>query len=155
MSKKLCSQIFHGVWPKFKEAIFAILPVIAVMVLVPLCVPDMRLEMDGSKFGPILTSLLISAIPLIVGTAFFNFGVEKSLAKIGDIVGATLTKKKTIGWLLFIGFLMGFLATIAEPDLSVLASRISPNGPDWSLIVIASVGVGVFMRVALFRVLFN
>ena len=155
MSKKLCSQIFHGVWPKFKEAIFAILPVIAVMVLVPLCVPDMRLEMDGSKFGPILTSLLISAIPLIVGTAFFNFGVEKSLAKIGDIVGTTLTKKKTIGWLLFIGFLMGFLATIAEPDLSVLASRISPNGPDWSLIVIAAVGVGVFMLVALLRVLFN
>lgn len=153
--KKLFSQIFHGVAPKFKEALLAILPVVAVMVIVPLCVPNMYLERDGSKFGPILTSLLISAIPLVLGTTLFNVGVEKSLVKIGDIVGTTLTKRKTIGWLLFIGFLMGVLATLAEPDLSVLASRISPNGPNWTLIVIAAVGVGTFMLVALVRVLFN
>ncbi len=155
MSKKLFSQIFHGVAPKFKEALLAILPVVAVMVIVPLCVPDMMLERDGTKFGPILTSLLISAVPLVLGTTLFNVGVEKSLVKIGDIVGATLTKRKTIGWLLFIGFLMGVLATLAEPDLSVLASRISPNGPNWTLIIIAAVGVGTFMLVALIRVLFN
>lgn len=141
--------------PKLKEALFAILPVVAVMAIVPLCVPNMGLEQDGSKFGPIMTSLLISSVPLILGTALFNVGVEKSLVKIGDIVGSTLTKKKTIGLLLFVGFLMGVLATLAEPDLSVLASRISPNGPNWTLIVIAAIGVGVFMLVALVRVIFN
>lgn len=155
MAKKIFPKIFHGVAPKLKEAVFAILPVVAVMAIVPLCVPNMGLEQGGSKFGPIMTSLLISAVPLILGTALFNLGVEKSLVKIGDIVGSTLTKKKTIGLLLFVGFLMGVLATLAEPDLSVLASRISPDGPNWTLIVIAALGVGIFMLVALVRVIFN
>ncbi len=155
MTKATVSQVFHGVMPKFKEALLAVVPVVAVMVIIPLCIPDMNLEMDGSKFGPVMTSLLISVVPLVLGTTLFNVGVEKSLVKIGDIVGTRLTKKKTIGWLLFIGLLMGVLATLAEPDLSVLASRISPNGPDWSLIVICAVGVGIFMLVALVRVIFN
>ena len=156
MNKTTASQVFHGIMPKFKEALFAILPVVAVMVIVALCIPDMYIEEDGSKFGPIMTSLLISIVPLVLGTTLFNVGVEKSLVKIGDIVGTRLTKKKTIGWLLFIGLLMGVLATLAEPDLSVLASRISlTNSPDWSLIAICAVGVGIFMLVALVRVIFN
>jgi hypothetical protein len=155
MKQSTLSQVFHGVMPKFKEALFAILPVVAVMIIVPFCIPDMSLEANGEKFGPVMTSLLISIVPLVLGTTLFNVGVEKSLVKIGDVVGTTLTKKKTIGWLLFIGFLMGVLATLAEPDLSVLASRISNDGPDWSLIVICAIGVGIFMLVALVRVIFN
>ena len=140
---------------KFKEACFAILPVVFVIAALNFIIPSFSFEENGDKFGPILTTLLISILPLILGTALFSIGAEKSIAKIGQYVGATLTKRKAIVLLVFIGFLLGVLATLAEPDLSVLAQRISPNGPDWLLIVIASVGVGIFLAVALIRVILN
>ena len=140
---------------KFKEACFAILPVVFVIAALNFIIPSFSLEENGDKFGPILTTLLISILPLILGTALFSIGAEKSIAKIGQYVGATLTKRKAIVLLVFIGLLLGVLATLAEPDLSVLAQRISPNGPDWLLIVIASVGVGIFLAVALIRVILN
>ena len=140
---------------KLKEACLAILPIVTVMIIVNFAIPGFSVEADASKFGPVLTSLLISVVPLILGTTLFSLGVEKSIAKIGEIVGATLTKRKSIILLLIIGGLLGFLATLAEPDLTVLASRIAPNGPDWTLIVVAAIGVGIFMVLAILRVVFD
>lgn len=125
------------------------------MIIVNFSIPAFSVEASSEKFGPVLTSLLISTIPLILGTTLFSLGVEKSIGKIGEIVGTTLTKRKSIIMLLIIGGLLGFLATLAEPDLTVLASRISPSGPDWTLIVVAAIGVGIFMVLAILRVVFD
>ncbi len=140
---------------RLKEASFSILPVVIVVLIFNFAVPGITLESDGSKFGPVIVSLLISVIPLIVGTALFSIGAEKSVAKIGEVVGTTLTKRKSLVMLLIISLLLGILATIAEPDLTVLASRISESGPNWSLIVIAAIGVGIFLVVAILRVVYN
>lgn len=140
---------------RLKEASLSILPVVVVVIIFNFAVPGMALEQDGSKFGPVMVSLIISIVPLILGTAFFSIGAEKSVAKIGEVVGTTLTKRKSLILLLIIAVLLGILATIAEPDLTVLATRISENGPNWSLILIAAVGVGIFMLVAILRVVYN
>lgn len=139
---------------RLKEAAFSILPIVVVILLLNFIIPGFSVESSQGKFGPVMTSLLISAVPMIIGTALFSIGAEKSVAKIGEVVGTTLTKRKSLTLLLVIGALMGFLATLAEPDLSVLASRINPT-KDWFLIVIASVGVGLFMIVAILRVVYN
>ena len=144
--------MFKETLSRLKEASFSILPVVVMVLIFNFAIPGMTLESDGSKFGPVLISLLISVIPLILGTALFSIGAEKSVAKIGEVVGTTLTKRKSLVLLLVISLLLGILATIAEPDLTVLASRISENGPNWSLIVISAIGVGIFLVVAIFRV---
>lgn len=140
---------------KLKEACLAILPIVIIMIIINFSIPGFSVESNNEKFGPVLTSLLISALPLIIGTTLFSLGVEKSIAKLGEIVGQTLTKRKSIVLLLIIGGLLGCLVTLAEPDLSVLASRISPNGPDWTLIVVASIGVAIFMILSILRVVFD
>lgn len=139
---------------RFKEAALSILPIVLVVLALNFVIPGFSVESSGEKFGPVMTSLLISSVPMILGTAFFAIGAEKSVAKIGEVVGTTLTKRKSLTLLLVIGALMGFLATLAEPDLSVLASRINPD-KDWFLIVIAAIGVGVFMIVAILRVVYD
>ncbi len=139
---------------RFKEASLSILPIVLVVLALNFVIPGFSVESSGEKFGPVMTSLLISSVPMILGTAFFAIGAEKSVAKIGEVVGTTLTKRKSLTLLLVIGALMGFLATLAEPDLSVLASRINPD-KDWFLIVIAAIGVGVFMIVAILRVVYD
>lgn len=139
---------------RLKEASLAILPIVFFIVLINFAIPGFSVEKDGSKFGPVMTSLLISVIPLILGTSLFSIGAEKSVSKIGEIVGTSLTKKKSIVLLLVVGVLMGFLATLAEPDLAVLANRINMT-KDWLLIAVAAFGVGVFLMIALLRVIYN
>lgn len=142
------------IFARFKEASLSILPIVLVVLALNFVIPGFSVESSGEKFGPVMTSLLISSVPMILGTAFFAIGAEKSVAKIGEVVGTTLTKRKSLTLLLVIGALMGFLATLAEPDLSVLASRINPD-KDWFLIVIAAIGVGVFMVVSILRVVYD
>ncbi len=140
---------------KFKEACISILPVIIAIVITIFATPGLSVEVDGKQFGPAMTSLLISIVPLLIGTTLFSLGAEKSIAEIGSVVAATLTKRKTISLLLFVGALMGFLVTLAEPDLGVLASRLSLSSRNWMLVVICSVGVGLFMLIAIIRVAYN
>lgn len=136
-----------------KEACYSILPIVIALLLINFIIPSLYLN-DGTKFGPIIVSLLISIVPLILGTALFSIGAEKSVAKIGSIVGTKLTKRKTLGALFVVAALLGVLATIAEPDLAVLASRTAGSGgKDWGLIIAASIGVGLFIMVGIGRVI--
>jgi hypothetical protein len=135
-----------------KDASFAILPIVIALLVINFCIPGLELN-EGTKFGPIIVALLISVVPLIFGTTLFSIGAEKSVAKIGEIVGTKMTKKKALFALLVVAFLLGLLATIAEPDLAVLAERTGgSNGKDWSLIIIAAIGVGIFLTIGILRV---
>lgn len=145
----------QAIWSKFKESLRAIFPRIVIILVFGFALPGFSFEGDGGNFGPVTLSLILSAVPLIIGTTFFSLGVDKSIAKIGEVVGTTLTKRKSLFRLLVVALLMGFLATMAEPDLSVLASRISPNGPSWSLICICACGVGVFLLIGILRIIYN
>jgi hypothetical protein len=49
------------------------------------------------------------------------------------------------------GFVVGFIVTIAEPDLSVLAEKVAAL-PNWTLIATVAVGVGVSLALALWRI---
>ena len=51
-------------------------------------------------------------------------------------------------------FLLGVIVTVAEPDLQVLAAQI-PAVPNLTLILSVAVGVGIFLLIALLRMLFR
>jgi hypothetical protein len=71
-------------------------------------------------------------------------------AKIGSSVGASGKV-----WLIaFISFVIGILVTISEPDLLILAEQV--NGlKNELLIYTVSVGVGIFLLIAVMRIVFN
>ena len=51
-----------------------------------------------------------------------------------------------------LGFLLGFLITISEPDLQVLADQV-PSIPSGTLILSVAAGVGLFLVFAFLRML--
>ena len=53
-----------------------------------------------------------------------------------------------------LSFLLGFIITISEPDLQVLANQV-PAVPNMTLILSVACGVGAFLVVALLRMLFS
>ena len=116
---------------KLLEALQAVLPIVAIVLV--LC-------------------FLLGAAMIIVGIMFFTLGAEMSMSPMGERVGAMLTKSRSVPLIIGVGFLLGFLITISEPDLQVLANQV-PSIPNMTLILSVAAGVGLFLVVAFLRML--
>ena len=102
----------------------------------------------------ILLSFLAGAAMIIVGIMFFTLGADLSMTPMGERVGAAITKKRSLALVIIVGFLMGFIITISEPDLQVLAGQV-PSIPNTVLILAVAAGVGLFLVAALLRMFFG
>lgn len=102
----------------------------------------------------ILMTFLTGAVLLIVGMLFFNVGVDLSMTPMGERVGTIMTKSKNLLIMIAISFIMGFVITVSEPDLQVLAQQV-PSIPNMTLIFAVAAGVGVFLVMAILRMLFE
>lgn len=65
-----------------------------------------------------------------------------------------MIKSKSIILIVLVSFVMGAIITIAEPDLQVLANQVA-SIPNQVLIWTVAVGVGLFLVVAVLRIIFH
>ena len=133
---------------KFKESLFSVTPVVAlvcILYLTPLV----------SLTARELTVFLLSSVVLIIGMTLFNLGADMAMTPMGEHIGAGLTRSRKITALLTVCFLMGVFITVAEPDLQVLASQIAGVVSSTMLIVTVGFGVGLFLLMAVLKMLFH
>ena len=102
----------------------------------------------------ILLEFMIGAVFVIIGMLFFSMGAEMSMSPMGERVGGSMLKTKKLWVILLLGFFLGVIITISEPDLQVLAAQV-PSVPNMVLILSVAAGVGAFLVVALLRILFG
>lgn len=133
---------------KLKEALISVLP-IAVIVLIISFTPLVSLSTTE------IVAFAVSAVFLILGIGLFNLGSDLAMTPMGEHMGAGLIKSKKLFVLIMVSFIMGVLITIAEPDLSVLAEQVSTVIFPTILIMIVGLGVGLFLVVALLKILFK
>lgn len=131
---------------KFQESIASVLPITIIVLLLCFTVAPIPNNM--------LVSFLMGAVLLIVGMAFFTLGADTAMTPIGTKVGSCITKSKKVWLIVFVSFLLGIIITISEPDLQVLANQV-PNIPNAVLIGAVALGVGVFLVIAMLRILFG
>lgn len=131
---------------KLNEALTAVLPVIGIVLV--LC-------FSIAPISPsILLCFLMGAVLLITGMMFFTLGAEIAMTPMGEQVGSCMTRTKKVGIIIALSFLLGFIITISEPDLQVLAGQV-PSIPNSVLILTVACGVGLFLVLALLRMLFS
>lgn len=131
---------------KIRESCSAVLPITAIVLL---------LHFTISPMPPgLLAMFLLGAVFLIIGMGIFTLGADMAMMPMGEKVGARLTQSKRLPLLIIVSFLFGMVITIAEPDLTVLAQQV-PSVPDMTLIVTVACGVGIFLVLALLRVIFQ
>ncbi len=135
---------------KLKEAALSSLPVVAVVLVIYLTKFITGTDMLTL---PELTLFLLSAVLVTFGMWLFNYGSERSMSKIGEYLGSSITKKQSMLLLVIVFFLVGVFVTVAEPDLAVLAEQVPIN--KWLLIIGIGVGVGIFLVVGALRILFG
>ncbi len=97
-----------------------------------------------------MVAFLLGGVMLIVGMGLFTLGSEMSMIPLGQAVGSEITRRKV--WIItVVGFLIGMIITVAEPDLQVLANQV-PSIANNIIIWSVAVGVGVFLVIALLRI---
>ncbi len=131
---------------KLMEALRAVLPIIGIVL---------ALSFTIAPISPsVLLCFLLGAVLVIVGMMFFTLGAEIAMTPMGERVGGSLSKCRNLAVIVVIAFLLGFVITISEPDLQVLAGQV-PSIPNRVLILSVAAGVGLFLVVALLRMLFG
>lgn len=131
---------------KFMESLKSVLPIGLIVLalsitIVPISTGDMFL-------------FLVGIVCLVFGMSLFTAGAEMSMQPLGTKIGATVGLSKRIWIIAFISFIIGILVTISEPDLQILAEQVS-GLENMILILTVSVGVGIFLAIAVMRIVFN
>ena len=130
------------IFSSLKESLTSVLP-IAVIVLI--------LSVTGVPLAAgVLVLFLFGTILLILGMSFFTVGSGISMEPLGDGMGNSLGKSKKFLIPLAICFILGFIITVSEPDLQVLAEQV-PTIPNALLINFVGIGVGIFLMLTFVR----
>lgn len=131
---------------KILESLSSVLPITVIVLLLCTTVAPLPIEM--------LTLFIFGAFLLTVGMGFFTLGADMAMMPIGESLGRYLTKSGKISVIIVACFLIGFIVTLAEPDLQILAGQ-TPGIPDATLIIAVASGVGIFLVAAFLRILFR
>jgi len=135
---------------KLKETVVSVLPVMVIVLLL------------GFTIVPIdkiiIYRFIIGGLLLILGLTIFLQGVNLGIQPMGERSGAELTQKRNLLLLLTVSFLIGFIVTIAEPDIQVFGSQVQAIFTFINknlLTVIIGLGVGLFVMLGLLRSVLN
>lgn len=129
---------------KFKESLFSVLPITAIVLIICFTMLDVSPYLIGS--------FLIGAALIVIGMGLFTLGVDMAIMPMGENMSSSLVKTKKPVWIILVFFVMGFLITLAEPDLQILATQISTI-PNNTLILSVGLGVGLAVTVFVLKVL--
>lgn len=105
--------------------------------------------LDGNE----LTLFLLGSLFMLFGSSLFTHFAEISMTEIGSEIGNSLSKSKNIQFIIVVAFLLGFIFTIAEPDLRILADQTPLDS--YTFVIIVAAGVGIMFILGTLRILLN
>lgn len=134
-------------WDKCKESAVSILPFFVIILALYL------IFLPFNIFA--MLSILVATLLMIIGMSMFSVGVDMSTMKMGGYVGSHLSGSRKLSFMTILSFLLGFLVTIAEPDLMVLAEQVPGISSKWIILITVSLGTGIFLLLSTLRTIFR
>ena len=131
---------------KCREAFLSVLPVTLIVLVLHLTPLVTVSGFETAVF-------LVASLCLALGIGLFNLGADVAMTPMGVQVGSGLSRSRKLWLLLSVSFLLGVFITVAEPDLSVLATQVSDVLSGTLLVLFVGVGVGLFLVLAILRIL--
>lgn len=136
---------------KFTEVTYSVLPVTLIVTIL-----NFTLTPLGTT---IFTRFIIGAVLIILGLGIFLLGVDIGVTPIGNLMGSAITKSGKLFIVVISGLLLGFLISVAEPDLHILAAQVeSVSGSmieKLLLVAVVSIGISAMVAVGLIRITYN
>lgn len=136
---------------KLLEVIIAVLPITILVILLDLFVLNLELLLIYRFF--------IGTLLIVIGLTAFLIGVDIGISPVGNLIGSNMIKLNKIWILAIIGLFLGFIISIVEPDLHILAGQVelvSSGQIDKAvLIIVVSVGIATMVSLGLIRIVYN
>lgn len=136
---------------KFKETLISVCPVVILVVALHFLAAPLE--------TPVLARFLLGSVLVILGLTVFLIGVEIAISPLGNAIGSMLAQRRSLALLLAGGLVLGFVTSVAEPDLAVLADQIqTATGGELSsatILIVVAAGIGVMLALALARIVFQ
>ncbi len=148
MKEPIFPKLMKNWLAKLKESFFSILPIFLIVLLLHFT-GLARLSNDT------FVDFLIASAILVVGMTAFSIGTDASIMPMGNNIATKLIGKSKAYLLIFVCLILGILISIAEPDLSVLATLVEKAIPYNTTFLTISIGVGIFLAFSVLRVFFK
>jgi hypothetical protein len=133
---------------KLKETGVSVSPIMLIVLALSLTIAPIP--------GALLVKFLLGGILIIIGLGVFLLGTDIGILPVGQDVGSALVHRRSLPLMLAVGFLVGFIITVAEPDVQVLANQVAKvdaSIPKNLLIAMIGLGVGFFVSVSFGRII--
>ncbi len=152
-------ELLIQLWDTILSTLFDVMPI--AVILVGFQVTVLRQSI------PNLGRVMIGSVYVILGLAFFLFGLERALFPIGKLMAEQLTNPAVLGiggdlnwkdyyWTYLFAFAIGFSTTIAEPSLiavALKAKEVSGGAISaWGLRIAVALGVAISLAVGTIRI---
>ena len=125
---------------KLREVTLSVLPIAVIASVLSFVTGVMSL--------PEFAAFAASCVLVILGLTLFLTGVDNGLLPIGNRIGSSITRSRSLAVIITVAVALGFIITIAEPDVKVLAGQINHVNPSLGvtlLLVSIGAGVGIFL----------
>ncbi|MDD4803529.1 MAG: DUF1538 domain-containing protein [Syntrophomonas sp.] len=136
---------------KIKEVLYSVLPITAIVLILNFTLTPVE--------TPLIIRFLLGAVLIVLGLTVFLIGVDIGITPIGNTMGATIAKTNRIWIVALAGLILGFIISIAEPDLHILAGQVDAvtSGviSKSSIVIIVSAGIAVMLSLGLLRIVLN
>lgn len=91
-----------------------------------------------------------------VGMLLLFAGIDMGILPMGRFIGSELPKRRSLVLIMAVAFALGFVTTVAEPDVLVLAEQVDDASggriPSQTVLYVIAMGVAVFTAGAMARV---
>ncbi len=131
---------------KIKETGLSVFPIILIVLLLKF------------TWAPITWTeffqFFLGGIMIVLGLGVFLLGTDIGIVPVGHDIGSRLVRIRKFPVILLIGFFIGFLITVAEPDVQVLANqvaRVDGSISGFWLVTVIGLGVGLFVALGFAR----
>ncbi len=142
-------SVFSGFTSVIVEVIFALVPLVIFFLIVQV----VFLRLPWKKVTDIIKGIVLAFIGLTLFLQGVHVGFEPAGMMMGEVMGS-----KSYRWILIpVGFILGFVATIAEPAIRILNHEVDKVSggyiPQKVLLYTLCIGVGFSIALAMLRLL--
>lgn len=136
---------------KLKEVLYSVLPITFMVLVLNFTITPLE--------TPLLIRFLLGSLFIILGLSIFLFGVDIGITPIGNLMGSGIAKSNKTWFIIVAGFILGFVISVAEPDLHILAGRVDSltnsviTKP--SIVIVVSIGIAALLSTGLIKIAYN
>lgn len=131
------------------EVVYAILPITVLVLILQFTV----IWLPWTS----LIQFLIGVVFVSAGLILFLLGVHVGLLPVGEMIGSALPKTGKVWMVIIFSFILGFVVTVAEPDVHVLSGYLDQVSEGaiskWQLIIPLALGLGIFVALSMARII--